>query len=119
MADINKALRVKTYIDPKTKLPEHLHGYLSVFDRKAADELPPLRGVSIDYRIELERREDGSEPEVPWGPMYGISRDELLVLRKTLTGLLNKGFIRVSNSLAAAPILFVRKPGGGGGYVSI
>ena len=42
-----------------------------------------------------------------------MSRDELLVLRKTLTELLDKGFIRVSNSPAAAPILFTRKPGGG------
>ena len=42
-----------------------------------------------------------------------MSRDELLVLRKTLTDLLDKGFIRVSNSPAAAPVLFVRKPGGG------
>jgi hypothetical protein len=40
-------------------------------------------------------------------------RDKLLVLRKTLTDLLNKGFIRVSSSPAAAPVLFVRKPGGG------
>ena len=39
-----------------------------------------------------------------------MSRDELLVLRKTLTELLDKGFIRVSSSPAAAPILFVRKP---------
>jgi hypothetical protein len=42
-----------------------------------------------------------------------MSREELLVLRKTLTEYLSKGFIRVSNSPAAAPVLFVRKPGGG------
>jgi hypothetical protein len=42
-----------------------------------------------------------------------MSRDQLLVLRKTLTDLLDKGFIRVSNSLAAALVLFVKKPGGG------
>ncbi|KAF4310822.1 hypothetical protein GTA08_BOTSDO13628 [Botryosphaeria dothidea] len=42
-----------------------------------------------------------------------MSRDELLVLRKTLNELLDKGFIRVSNSPAAAPVLFVKKPGGG------
>ena len=42
-----------------------------------------------------------------------MSRDKLLVLRKTLIDLLNKGFIRVSNSPAAAPVLFVKKPGGG------
>ena len=40
-------------------------------------------------------------------------RDELLVLRKTLIELLDKGFIRVSSSPAAAPVLFVRKLGGG------
>jgi hypothetical protein len=42
-----------------------------------------------------------------------MSRDELLVLRKTLTDLLDKGFIRVSNSPAMALVLFIRKPGGG------
>ena len=42
-----------------------------------------------------------------------MSRDELLVLRKTLTELLDKGFIRVSSSPAAVPVLFVRKLGGG------
>ena len=40
-------------------------------------------------------------------------RDELLILRKTFTKLLDKGFIRVSNSLAAALVLFVKKPRGG------
>ena len=39
-------------------------------------------------------------------------RDKLVVLRKTLTGLLDKQFIRVSNSLVVALVLFVRKPGG-------
>jgi hypothetical protein len=38
-----------------------------------------------------------------------MSRDELLVLRKTLIDLLDKGFIRVSNSLATAPVLFIKK----------
>ena len=42
-----------------------------------------------------------------------MSKDQLLVLRKTLTELLDNGFIRVSNSPAAAPIIFVKKPGGG------
>ena len=42
-----------------------------------------------------------------------MSKDELLVLRKTLTDLLDKGFIRVSYSPTATPVLFVRKPGEG------
>jgi cytochrome c oxidase assembly factor CtaG len=42
-----------------------------------------------------------------------MSRDELLVLRKTLTELLNKQFIRVSSSPTVALVLFVQKLGGG------
>jgi len=42
-----------------------------------------------------------------------MSREELLVLRKTLSELLSKGFIRASSSPAGAPVLFVHKPGGG------
>ena len=38
-----------------------------------------------------------------------MSRDELLILRKTLIDLLDKGFIRVSNSPTTAPILFIKK----------
>ena len=38
-----------------------------------------------------------------------MSKDELLILRKTLIDLFDKGFIRVSNSLIIALILFVKK----------
>ncbi|KJZ68945.1 hypothetical protein HIM_11661 [Hirsutella minnesotensis 3608] len=56
---------------------------------------------------------DGMDKEPPWGPLYGMPREELIVLRKTLTELLHKGFIRASSSPASAPVLVVRKPGGG------
>ncbi|RCI14115.1 hypothetical protein L249_7919 [Ophiocordyceps polyrhachis-furcata BCC 54312] len=42
-----------------------------------------------------------------------MSREELLVLKKTLRDLLTKGFIRPSSSPASAPVLFARKPGSG------
>ena len=42
-----------------------------------------------------------------------MSREELLVLCYTLTDLLDKGFIRVSNSPTRAPVLFAHKLGGG------
>lgn len=112
IADIEKALRPKSITDPRTKMPKHFSEYLDVADRTEANKLPPLRGPGVDHRIEL-REVDGKTPEVPWGPLYKMSREELLVLRKTLTEYLDKGFIRVSNSPAAAPVLFVRKPGGG------
>jgi hypothetical protein len=35
------------------------------------------------------------------------------MLRKTLDDLLKKGYIRPSTSEAIAPILFIKKPGGG------
>ncbi len=45
--------------------------------------------------------------------MYGMSRDELLVLKKYLKNNLRKGFICASSSSASSPVLFVKKPGGG------
>jgi hypothetical protein len=39
-----------------------------------------------------------------------MSREKLLVLKKTLTNLLNKSEIRASNLTAEASILFVKKP---------
>ena len=41
-----------------------------------------------------------------------MSKDELLVLRKTLIEYLDKNFIRVSNVPAATPVLFVKKLAG-------
>jgi hypothetical protein len=66
----------------------------------------------VDYSIELVK-EDGKILEVPYGPLYSMTRDELLVLRRTLLDLLDKGFIRVSSSPAGSLVLFVRKPRGG------
>lgn len=113
MVDINKALTAKQKTDPRTKLPDWAIRYLPTFDHRKAETLPPVRGTGVDHSIELEKDSNGKEAEAPWGPLYSMSRDELLVLRKTLTDLLDKGFIRVSSSPAAAPVLFVRKPGGG------
>lgn len=112
MKDIEKALHVKKSTDPRTKLPKQYMEFLDVFDRKTADTLSPFRGTGVDHGIELTKT-DGKEDKPPWGPLYNMSRDELLVLRKTLLDYLDKGFIRVSNSPAAAPVLFARKPGGG------
>jgi transposase InsO family protein len=112
MADIEKALSPRKPIDPRTKLPAQYQEFISLFSPEEAGKLPPYRGEGIDHKIEL-MEQDGKEPQVPWGPLYKMSTEELLVLRKTLTELLDKNFIRVSHSPAAAPVLFVRKPGGG------
>ena len=112
MANINKALQVKTYTDPRQKLPSHFCAYILVFDQKASKTLPPYCGPRVDHGIELEKDKEGQEPKVPWGPLYSMSQDKLLVLRKTLNKLLDKGFIMVSSSPVAALVLFAKKLGG-------
>ena len=49
----------------------------------------------------------------PYKRPYLISKDELLVIKKYINKYLNKGFIRPSMSLAAAPILLTKKLEGG------
>jgi hypothetical protein len=87
---------------------------MKIFSPEVVEQggLPPHR-PGIDHAIELEKDEFRREKDVPWGPLYSITKEKLLVLRKTLTDHLDKGWIRVSKSPAGAPVLFVRKPGGG------
>ena len=72
--------------------------------------MPPHK-KGIDHEINFV--EGKTNDDVPAMPLYQMSKDQLLVLRKTLTELLDSGFIQVSNSPAAAPVIFVKKPGGG------
>ena len=44
---------------------------------------------------------------------YPMSKDELLVIKKYINKHLNKGFICFRISLVAAPILLIKKLGGG------
>lgn len=93
--------------NPAEKLPKEYHQFLHLFDRSAADKLPPHR-PGHDHEIKLQ---EGKQP--PFGPLYNMSQQELEVLLKTLKEYLAKGFIRASSSPAAAPVLFAKKPGGG------
>ena len=74
-------------------------------------KLPPYRH-GINYTLTLKKNKNGKKKTPPWGPLYKITRDKLLVLRKTLNELLDKGFIYANNSPAGAPVLFVKKEGG-------
>ncbi|KAI0993106.1 hypothetical protein K3495_g15078, partial [Podosphaera aphanis] len=104
--DIEEALKEKPKIDPAERLPEIYHEFLNVFSRDEAEKLPPHR--PSDHQIILK---PGTEP--PWGPLYGMSREELMVMKKYIKENLEKGFIRPSSSPASSPVLFVKKPGGG------
>ena len=111
MTDINKTLSSKVKTDPCTKLPKWYQDFLDVFSRKKVTELLSLQGTGIDHEIQLEKV-DGKEPQVPWGPLYNMSHDKLLVLQKTLTEYLDKGFVQVNNFPVTVPVLFVQKPEG-------
>ncbi|KAI0992682.1 hypothetical protein K3495_g15503, partial [Podosphaera aphanis] len=115
LEDINKALRTKpclTTEEAKSRLPEPVKEFAHLFaDDNGANDLPPHRDA-MDHAINL-RRENGKPIQPPWGPLYNMSREELLVLRKTLTDLLAKGWIRPSSSAAASPVIFAKKPNGG------
>jgi transposase InsO family protein len=113
--DIEKALKTKPYLtqeELKQTLPPEVHDMIPLFCRREAEKLAPHR-EGIDHKIDLREQSDGSLPSLPWGPLYSMSKGELLVLRKTLDDLSEKGYIRASTSEAAAPVLFARKPGGG------
>jgi hypothetical protein len=107
IADIEKALAPKEYPDPRLSCPDWLLPVIDAFDRKKAAQLPPHR-PGFDTEIRLT---PGSTP--PACPLYSMSRLELLVLRKTLYELLDAGFIRASSAASGAPVIFVKKPGGG------
>ena len=110
LADIQKALTRKEYRDPAQYAPDWLMPIINAFNRQDAKILS-LHRKGIDHEINFV--EGKINDDVPAMLLYQMSKDQLLVLRKTLTELLHNGFIRVSNSPAAAPVTFVKKPGGG------
>lgn len=112
LADINRALAPKKDVSVDERLPPRFKAWKETFDKKKGETLPPHR-EGADHEINIVTDENGNTLEVPWGPLYGMSRDELLILRKTLTELLDQGYIRASSSSAGAPVIFVKKPGGG------
>lgn len=96
----------------KFRLPPELRGFEDLFDESKASALPPHRGPR-DHHIRLKRNQVGDKPDLPWGPLYHMPRDQLLEVRRQVTELMDKGWIRASSSSAAAPVLLAKKPGGG------
>ena len=89
------------------KIPSEYHSMIEVFMKHKADELPEHR--KEDHEINLM---DGKEP--PYVRNYKpMSEQELEAVKKYIDEHMGKEFIRPSSSTAAAPVLLVRKPGGG------
>src|SRR5260370_1197272 len=89
----------------KSQVPEKYHGFINVFIDKEVTQLPPHQDQ--DIAIELE---EGKTP--PFGPIYSLMPMEKEALHSYISDNLAKGFIHSSTSLAASPILFVKKPNG-------
>jgi len=107
--DIGKAIEAKDLKERSLKeiIPEQYREFLTLFNQVLADRLPPHR-PGIDHEVRLK---DGETPM--WGPLYSMSRAELVVLKEWLEENMSKGFIRQSSSPFAAPVLFAKKPEGG------
>ena len=101
----NAAIVVDKNTDPREILPQRYHEFLDVFSRAKANTLPPHR--DDDHSIDLL---PGRQP--PYSKIYPMSREKLETLRDHLTKELDKGFIRISKSPAAAPVIFVKKANG-------
>jgi hypothetical protein len=80
--------------------------FSDVFPQDLPGQLPPDRGEP--FKIETE---PGATPVNR--SIYRLSPSELEELRRTLDDLLQKGFIRPSNSPWGAPVLFAPKKDGG------
>ena len=93
-------------VDSATLLLKLYTAFLNVFSRKEADTLP--KHGPYDHTIYLK---EGTQASA--STLYSMSRDEALKLCQYLDENLSKEFIRASHSDAAAPVLFVKKPGGG------
>ncbi|KAI0991779.1 hypothetical protein K3495_g16408, partial [Podosphaera aphanis] len=101
----NTSMVIPKDADPKKFLPSQYQDFLDVFDKKRAEILPPHR--PWDHSIDLQ---PGKQP--PAARPYSMNLNELKALRTYLDKELSKGFIRVSRSPAAAPVLFVKKSNG-------
>jgi hypothetical protein len=83
----------------RTHLQQYYYDKLDIkiFNSKIVGQggLPPHR-PGINHAIKLEKDEFRRKKNVPWVPLYSITKEELLMLRKTLTDHFDKGWIRVS-----------------------
>ena len=93
--DVNKALQTKKpKIEAKlyNKILKEFYNLLLLFIKKEADKLN-LYKPGVDYKINLKKDNYKREVFISFRPLYNILREELLVLKKTLRDLLDKGFI--------------------------
>jgi len=102
MRNIDKALKITSFVDSVTLLFFEYHDFLDVFSRELTNILSERR--LYDHKIQLQK----SKTSI-FESLYDMSQDELQVLKKYLKNNLIKEFIQVSSSFAISSILFVKK----------
>jgi hypothetical protein len=90
----------------KQKVPKKYHEWIHMWNPREANVLPPHRD-GVDHVIETDRT------GIPKRKTYGLSRAETQAVKAYVDDMVAKGFIRPSTSPYAAPVLVVKKPGGG------
>ncbi len=102
MRNIDKALKITSFVDSATLLFLEYHDFLDVFSCELMNTLSERR--SYDHKIQLQKNKTSI-----FESLYDMSQDELRVLKKYLKNNLIKDFIQVSSFLAISSILFVKK----------
>ena len=96
LEDIEKALKKKEYLTLEAlqkKLLPKVRDLALLFNYQEAEKLVLFRGDSIDYKVELQENPNRSLLLLPQGPLYSMSKEELLVLQKSLNDLLTNRYI--------------------------
>jgi len=102
MRNINKALKITSFVDSVTLLLFEYHDFLDVFSRELMNTLSERR--LYDHKIQLQKSKT-----FIFESLYDMSQDELRILKKYLKNNLIKDFIQVSSFFAISLILFVKK----------
>jgi len=102
MRNIDKALKITSFIDSVTLLSFEYHNFLNVFSCELMNTLSERH--LYDHKIQLQK----SKTSI-FESLYDMFQNELRVLKKYLKNNLIKDFIQVSSFLAIFLILFVKK----------
>jgi hypothetical protein len=91
----------------KALIPKWVYDQVpALFNPRMADKLTPRR-PGVDHAIDTEAG------QIPKPKVYGLTRRETEAVKAYIDEMLGKGFVKPSTSPYAAPVLVVKKPGGG------
>ena len=102
MKDIDKALKITSFVDSVTLLLLEYHDFLDVFSCELMNTLSERR--LYDHKIQLQKNKTSI-----FKSLFDMFQDELRILKKYLKNNLIKDFIQVSFFFTISLILFVKK----------